>query len=324
MKKRISKILILFVVTLIILPQQACDDMLSLSPPDNLTRDEFWQSEEDVEGAIIGCYNGLQGLLISYFMWGEARGELVGSRNVGHGFSVSANPNSQFFNHLITEENKYCSWKDVYSNINKINTVLKFAPLAKERDDVFTVEKEQNYIGEAKFMRALMYFYLVRSFRDVPLVLKASLSDEQSYMVKQSPPETVLDTIEADLIDAVKMLPENYNWAEDREIRNIGRATKYAAYSLLADVYLWRYKYKEALECTNAIINSKKFALVSGGNWFDIFFPGNSSEGIFELQFSYADQEKNDMIQYFSDKEGAKIEFYVQQDKVFDNYSLWD
>ena len=71
----------------------------------------------------------------------------------------------------------------------------------------------------------------------------------------------------------------------DIKWQNKGRATQWAYYALIADIELWRGNYDQVLSACDAIERSKRFELVSRENWYTIFYPGNSSEGILELQY---------------------------------------
>jgi starch-binding outer membrane protein, SusD/RagB family len=138
-------------------------------------------------------------------------------------------------------------------------------------------------VAEAKAIRGLMYFYLVRTFRDVPLKLDATLSDENIEPIAKSTGDVVLAQIVNDLKEAEPALPLTYgNKAWDK-----GRITRYTANAILADVYLWTEKYAECLAECDKIINSGRFGLIGGGQdlFNELYYEGNSTESIFELQF---------------------------------------
>uniref|UniRef100_UPI002674809F RagB/SusD family nutrient uptake outer membrane protein n=1 Tax=uncultured Parabacteroides sp. TaxID=512312 RepID=UPI002674809F len=142
------------------------------------------------------------------------------------------------------------------------------------------------YKLECKFIRALMYFNLVRVYGDVPLVLK-EISISESYDILREPKENVYNQIIADLKEA-QGLPVSYPTAED------GRATQGAAKALLADVYMTLHKYAEAETILAEIINSGRYSLLENtpgslniDGYKNVFSPvnHNSKEGIFEIQF---------------------------------------
>ena len=172
-------------------------------------------------------------------------------------------------------------WKAAYKVINRTNTILG-------RIDGIEINTElaNRYKLECKFIRALMYFNLVRVYGDVPLVLK-EISISESYDILREPKENVYNQIIADLKEA-QGLPVSYSTAED------GRATQGAAKALLADVYMTLHKYAEAETILAEIINSGRYSLLENtpgslniDGYKNVFSPvnHNSKEGIFEIQF---------------------------------------
>ena len=107
----------------------------------------------------------------------------------------------------------------------------------RDRDANFTEDRLHNYLAEVYTLRALCYFYLVRSFGDVPYVTEPSESEQQDYQVAQSSAD---DVIVPALIEDLK-LAEEYapeEWPTEQYTR--GRITKNGVRALLADVYLWK------------------------------------------------------------------------------------
>ena len=264
----------------------SCKKYLDLQPADGIIRQNFWKTKEQAEAAVIGCYASLLGppsgvsdapLSEYFFLWGELRADmLTPSTGINAGELDVMNVN-------ILPTNSLTNWRSVYRTINYCNTVIDFAPQVLENDKTFTQEKLNAYLAEAKTLRALMYFYLVRSFRDVPLKLNATSSDEQLEQLPKSTAAEVLNQIVKDLSESEAALPLTYNdKATDK-----GRITRYTLNALQADVYLWMEKYPEVITACDKIISSGKFGLIPGSsNWFNtVYVNGNSYESIFEFQF---------------------------------------
>ncbi len=264
----------------------SCKKYLDLKPTDGIIRQNFWQTKEQVQAAMFGCYASLLGapagisdrpLAEYFFLWGELRADMLSSS-----FGITAEE-LDIMNVNILSSNGIANWRSVYRTINYCNTVIDYAPQVMANDKTFTDEALASYIAEAKTLRALMYFYLVRSFRDVPLKLTSTSSDDQLEQLPKSSAAEVLDQIVKDLSESEPALPLTYNNpASDK-----GRITRYTLNALQADVYLWMEKYPETITACDKIINSGKFGLVPGSaNWFNtVFANGNSYEGIFEFQF---------------------------------------
>jgi hypothetical protein len=249
-----------------------CKKYLDQKPENSLTRDEFFKTEADANTAIMGVYDALQSCASQFLKWGEYRGDLV---------SYDTDP---VYLHSIDNQNAISNWSLVYNLIGRANIVIEKVPDIPALDKDFTVEESKAIVGEALFLRALSYFYLVRAFKEVPLVLEAPSSDAVNFLVPKSSADSVFNQIEADLTTAEKDLPVEYG----RNIETRGRATKGAANAMLTDVYLWRKKWSEAAVASKKVLNNNTYELVDGGQWFTMFSQKNSKESIFEVQFDAA------------------------------------
>ena len=249
----------------------SCSDFLEQNPQTDLSENDFYKTADDILSAVNGVYSSLQegDIYGNWYVFGEipsdnTRNQLSGSVTTQNEFSMIAN-----------------FWKAAYKVINRTNTVLG-------RIDGIEINTElaNRYKLECKFIRALMYFNLVRVYGDVPLVLK-EISISESYDILREPKENVYNQIIADLKEA-QDLPVSYSTAED------GRATQGAAKALLANVYMTLHKYAEAETILAEIINSGRYSLLENtpgslniDGYKNVFSPvnHNSKEGIFEIQF---------------------------------------
>lgn len=281
----------------------SCGDWLSLSPEDGVTLEEFWKTKEQVNSAVIGCYCSLMnGVVTKMFLWGELRADMLES-----GVNINSNY-SNIMDGEISAANAIVDWSDFYTTINQCNTVLKFAKSVKSVDGTFTDKQLKAYEAEALTLRAMMYFYLVRSFGDVPLIREASVSDDQNFAIAKTSGVLILDSLVQDLKIAAANAPVSYETTAE----NKSRITCWSAKALLADIYLWQEKYAECNSLCREIIGSGKFSMIpiervayqitSGGVPIDtVYVPnesdadkmftqsyvdGNSIESIFEIPFT--------------------------------------
>lgn len=286
-----KKLIIGTVLISIVIGAVSCKKWLDLKPQDGIVREEFWQTKEQVDAAVTGIYasllSGTSGNYIApaelFFLWGEARTDMVSP-----GFRASSDE-LDLVDLNIQETNAYANWRSIYQTINYCNTVIDLAPAVLKKDNTFTQEHLNRALGEALALRGLMYFYLVRTFRDVPLKLTATQSDEDIKPIAKSSADTVLAQIVTDLKKAEPYLPISYgNINQDK-----GRVTRYTVNAILADVYLWMEKYNESVAECDKIINSNRFGLISDTSaqsdntrlFNSLYYEGNSNESIFELQF---------------------------------------
>jgi len=254
----------------------SCKKWLNLKPENGIVGDEYWNTKEQVDAAVTGIYTSLQANTELFFIWGEARADMVTP-------AVRASQDElDIVNLNMLPNNSFVNWRTFYQSINYCNTLIQMAPRVLKKDNTFTQAHLDRAVGEALAIRALLYFYLVRSFGGVPLKLDATLSDKNIRDIPKSSSTEVLSQIVADLTGAEAGLPETYGTINQDK----GRITKYAVYAILADVYLWMDRYDDVINECDKIIQSKKFTLVSGFDFFNsVFYDGNSLESIFELQF---------------------------------------
>ena len=258
----------------------SCSDFLEQNPQTDLSENDFYKTADDILSAVNGAYSSLQegDIYGNWYVFGE-----IPSDNTRNQLSGSVTTQNEFDQFYIDTQNSMIAnfWKAAYKVINRTNTILG-------RIDVIEINTElaNRYKLECKFIRALMYFNLVRVYGDVPLVLK-EISISESYDILREPKENVYNQIIADLKEA-QDLPVSYSTAED------GRATQGAAKALLANVYMTLHKYAEAETILAEIINSGRYSLLENtpgslniDGYKNVFSPvnHNSKEGIFEIQF---------------------------------------
>lgn len=218
----------------------SCNDYLTVYPANSTIQENFWQTAEDVKGIVATSYLKLadKGSIERMILWGELRADNV---NVRDG---KAKKYIDIVDLNIKPSNEYCSWSAFYSAINYANLVLEFAPLAVQTDPDFTEGEMEIIRGEMYTMRALAHFYLLRTFRDIPLSRKASLNDSELPDYPQVHPMVALDSIMRDLDMAEKLTMEgeysSASYGSENNNYNNGRLNRNAVYALKADVNLWR------------------------------------------------------------------------------------
>lgn len=286
----------------------SCDDFLSIEPLNDIVLEKFWTNEADVTSVMNACYTQLESAdcIQRMIVWGELR-----SDNMTTGSGIS-NEMNQILKENLLETNNLTDWQSFYKVINTCNTVLHYAPKVNELDPNFTDSELKATIAEATTLRALCYFYLIRTFRDVPYVTTPSIDDTQNYRVAPIKFDALLDS----LITSVELVKDDAvrSYGEDA-IENTAKITRWAAYTLLADMYLWKGDYQRCIDYCDLVIKEKQRlyeieheenattttlelygdipliaespsgTTVSGNTYNEIFGTGNSFESIFELSF---------------------------------------
>lgn len=234
---------------------------LELLPLDGIILENYWKDKSDVESVLSSCYYGLQesDCITDMLIWGEVR-----SDNVDVGPQVP-----EYLKHILKgnlkQTNQACDWSAMYKVINRCNTLLHYAPEVAANDPNFTPSDVDATGAEARGLRAIAYFYLLRSFKDIPFTFEASIDDSQDYLLPQTPHEQVLDALIEDIENCKTKAINRYT----NDKMNSGRITRLALYALLADMYLWRASdanlssaeqaqfYRKAIESADYVINYK-------------------------------------------------------------------
>src|SRR5690606_6540043 len=247
----------------------ACEGLLDESPK-AVTEENFYNTAEEVATAVNAIYSPLRSenqttyiaTLETHTDYGYGRGSFAQYNDFQGMNSNNINRVAGF-------------WNAFYLSIRNANIVIKNAP----NGEAISQEDINRYVSEAKFLRALSYYHLVRNWGDIPLRTEANMED---LSLPKSSTEEVYELIVADLQEAENLLPE------DQAL--LGRPTKWAAKTMLADVYLQLERYAEAREKAQEVMASGKYALVPVANRDDfqkIFGPDviSTPEEIFSLKF---------------------------------------
>ncbi len=315
----------------------SCSDFLDITPLNKVVLENFWTQKSEVNAVLMGCYESLESeeSIIRMGVWGEMRSE-----NILQGASIG-NEYNEILNENILPTNSLTKWNVMYQTINRCNTVCHYAPMVQKKDPNYTVNELNANIAEASFIRDLCYFYLIRTFRDVPLSFEPTIDDTKEFQIPATPMNAALDSLIKDLESvkdyAVKRYVDDSKMsnaqAASQAYENSSRVTRVAIYALLADLNLWRGNYDETIKYCDLIIDFKKnqykekiarigdltdmqeFAgiplileaptgsVTCGNAYNEIFGTGNSFESIFELYFRNNQQVKNKYVNEFFGKD---------------------
>lgn len=289
-----------------------CTDFLEVKPQNEIILDDFWNEKEDVDEIVTGCYTQLQSQAVIQRMmiWGEFR-----SDNVTRGLNISDDANLEnIFSENINASNAYTSWVDFYNVINRCNTVIKYAPSVARKDPEYSESELHATIAEVSAMRDLCYFYLIRTFRDVPYSTTAYTDDDQIMDLPATSFDKVLDSLVNDLESVQDYAVKKYPSATSAQrLYQTGRITQDAIHAMLCEMYLWKQDYADCIKYADLILKSKteemkendpsQYAIdqqrfngypllgnelmdnMYGQAYQDIFGDGNSRESILELTY---------------------------------------
>lgn len=259
----------------------SCDSFFDIKPESELVSEDFWLSKSDVESSVAACYRALMepDVMERFIVWGEVR-----SDNVLRGSNPSTDI-SNILNANVDATNGYTRWGCFYNAINFCNTVIENAPGVMEKDPNFKQSELHAYVAEAKALRALCYFYLVRTFDKVPFITEAYVDTSRPFNVPQSDGDEIISKLLADLEPVASQAKAVYSTTSNTK----GHITQKAIWTLMADMYLWENNYDKCIEYCNKVLNTvtNPLQLETTTTYNrNVFGLGNSKESIFELQFS--------------------------------------
>ena len=255
----------------------------------------FWKTAEDATAGVNAIYGNLRSWENTAFP--AIAIESMGSDDADKGSTAAdASFFLQFDQFTIDPDQGNISgfWNGQYRNINYTNQVL---------DNVPAIEMDANlkarYLAEAKFVRALSYFRLVRAFGGVPLRVHVPKDANTDYNLPRATVTEVYAQIEKDLTEAAAALPSSYTGSD------IGRATKGAALTLHAKVAMYQKKWSDVLAYTNTVMTMGYSLLPDFEKVFRIENE-NSVESIFEFQCALLPNNKDASNSQYSQVQGVR------------------
>ncbi len=284
----------------------ACGDKLDIKPGNSVNDEQALETSSDIEALMVGAYDvmGDEDLYGGNVL---RDAELLGDDGELFWDGTYVAPGEVFNKSILTNNDQAEGhWIQSYEAINIANNVL--ANL-----DVVDEEKKDRLEGEAKFVRGMLYFELVRLYSKawndgdpasnmgVPLVLTpTSTINEESYVSRATVAQVYAQVLE-DLQSAATLLPAENGFF----------ATKGAARAILSRVYLAQGKYAEAAAAADNVISSGLYALNSS---YAAAFnnTSNTPEDIFAMQVTTQDGSNN-MNEFFAASVyGGRGDIYVE------------
>lgn len=291
--------------------------------PKSASADVFYNTPEEAEAAVNAIYsqwrtNNIPNYIVvldTHTEWGYGRGSRAALNDFQGLNSTWINTTGSF-------------WNTFYLSIRNANIVIENVP----NGNSIGQEDIDRYVAEAKFLRALSYFHLVKNWEGVPLRTEDNMDEED---VGRSSVEEIYDLIISDLTEAELNLPE--------EQSQIGRATAFAAKTLLSHVYLNLEMFTEARDKAQEVIDSNKYSLVpvtTREDFNNIYGPDvtTTPEEIFYFKYARAQDQGNYMLWILNHPStglynfgGAYAHYGDAADPFFQNWNdddlrkdLWD
>ena len=275
------KIKIYLPAMLTLLMVSCSEDFLNQEPITEPPTELVFSSQETIELLLPGAYQPMKWEFVqrgdSYsmaYIYTDVRSDDVVIENYffqphSHGFET-------FVDLTPTNINVDGIWFKLFTGVSRSNEIIR--GLANVSDEVLDPSVKEQFIAEAKFLRAYYYFELVKNFGDVPLFGEESIDVVDVESIKRKPVAEVYQQIEADFMEASEILPatQSDSW----------KATQGAALGLLSKVYLYQEKWQEAASTAQAVIDLGIYSLEE--NYEDNFKLSNEfgKESLFEIDYT--------------------------------------
>ncbi len=279
-------------ILMISLALVSCEDDLNLSPISQAGSIGFYNNFDDFQQAVNGIYAAF-GVSSNidypslYVVLNECRSDNIYSP--GQSGVRDWNAINNFENSIATLGTINHVWNRSFNAIMRANTVLD---RLAEKGDVLSAAQRTQFEAEARFLRAFLYFDLVKWFGPLPKI-ETFLTPTEALEVERSSVSEIYDLIISDLTFAADQLPDSYSAG------SVGRATSHIAKGVLARVYITRSgpqlhpdgpclnsgEYAQAISLLDEIINSNSFSMVD--DYASIFAYDNENNPEIVWAFSF-------------------------------------
>ncbi len=261
-----------------------CAGFLDEVPKNSISPVNFYKTGQDAISAVNGAYAALRvnDYYSRYWMTSSSLASDGTYSRLGTTSDRGVIIHLSDAGMVVSNRYNIAIWSAVWQAVNRANAVLDNVPNI-EMDETL----KARILGEAKFLRALTYFNMVRRWGGVPLILnETNTSDISALQVSRNSVDEVYSQIVKDLTEAVSVLPNISSYGNE----DIGRASKEAAQGLLAKVQLYLKDWNNAKTNALAVINSpSNLDLMPDPK--DNWWTGNGNvdnnvESIFEVQYN--------------------------------------
>lgn len=263
----------------------SCKKILDLQPHNSTFTSAYFTNGEDANTAIAGAYALLRSTLLNNYSFHVFGDVPAGEFSINSGYDdANYNISNGQFTGLNVGPGIW-NWQSNYQLIQQINLIINKVP-GIDINKFTNQDDKQQIIGEAYFLRAFIYFYMSRVWGDVPLKLAPDLDLSTAENIPRTPAATVLNQCLADLKIAETDLKYGYSDVNQTAVR----ANKGSAMALQAHIKEWMGDYAGCDSAANAVITQGQYSLADSANYAKVFI-GKSSEGIFEINIDYSQNE---------------------------------
>lgn len=283
--KNICKTKLILIVILTLSLMSCSEDFLDRPPEDSFNVADFFQTTDQVEASTNALYSVPWFDLNANTIW------VIGELSSGNGRTWDPR-NADFVNFAVNGNNAQIvrTWESLFAIVGQANYVINALPEAVSPS--VPQDVVNNAMGEARFVRAVAYFYLVRIFGSVPILEKNT-----DFVLETVIPRNLVSDIYRFIREDLEFAANNcYNNIRGANFDANARISSGSAKAMLAKVYLYEGNFQMSYQMADEVINSGEFKLLGGDStdgdpsrsYYDLFLPENDNnpESIFALQWT--------------------------------------
>lgn len=263
----------------------ACRKYIYEKPINSSYDDIFWVNQKNADQATAGAYHLLREAVKngnSYFTFADVAADLMENREWNY-TQFLRDPGNFRFGYAPYLEGELWDWSKFYDAIAQCNLILEKLPAIPESGFTDAAVRDR-LTGEAHFIRAYAYFYILRVWGEPVLVTKTIKEDEldNTPNYARSTDADAIKLIREDLVKAIELLPET---SDEQPVR----ANKFAAYALQTHVSAWDQQWDEAVQAADKVISSGQYELFMDTTKMQSIWTGETNEPVFEFATRYSD-----------------------------------
>lgn len=272
--KKYSKYLFIAMLAFMLIPMSCNEDLLDQVNSNTVSTGTFWANADDAALAVNGMYHPIT----NTFFWGRIvhtgamlRSDIFNVRPFGPNTAMSTFQGEAGVARWSTE-----IWQEPFKCIFRANAVLENV----NAENVPDAAARNGFLGQAHFMRAFSYFYLINLYGNVPLVTNTAQSSDD-FFPSQASQDQVWAQIVSDFEAAANELPDSWDGAD------IGRPTSGSATAFKGKSLLYQGDWAGAEAEFMKVVNSGNYSLLPAAQYMDNFTEANENnvESVYELQF---------------------------------------
>lgn len=304
----------------------SCSNFFEVEPYQSVTEKDFYKTQEDLNAFALGMYAPLSKDVHKLLLWGDARADMV--------TTGEAQPTpyiNEFVINNVSPQNSYADYATIYETIARCNRQMERVYGVLTTDDQMRERTAHAYYAEALLLRAICYYYLVRTFEDFPIVLSdfaedvtyvdvngQTVSRKTSGMRKEDlagllkfadDKQEVWQMIYNDALTVLGMLPLNFQWNKESlpSEERYGRVSQPTAATFAAEVAIWLGEFQTASAFCNSPIVNNNHSLGTAGAWPNQFTGSYAAQhSMFLLGYRFDNSFETNRLQEFTSNDRSE------------------